>query len=98
MSSIKINSIKKILVPTDFSPIADNALSYAVALAKNLKAKMTLFHSVRIPLSSVGDMPDEFSPVRLQKEATQQLENMRKQFKTLNVEIEIESDATIGLA
>jgi nucleotide-binding universal stress UspA family protein len=98
MAPIKINSIKRILVPTDFSVSADNALSYAVALAQNLKAKLTLFHSVRVPLSAVGEVPEEFSPNQLQKDARGQLESIRKQLKALDLQVDIEAETTIGLA
>ena len=98
MAPIKINSVKKILVPTDFSVSADNALSYAVALAKNLSAKMTLFHSVRVPVSAAGELPEEFTPLNLQKEATEHLECLQAQIRALNVPVEIEAETTVGLA
>lgn len=41
--------IKSILVPTDFSDCADNALRYAVGMAKKLKARIVLLHSFEMP-------------------------------------------------
>lgn len=38
--------IKRILVPLDFSDAARQALSYAIALAQDMKAKITLLHVV----------------------------------------------------
>jgi len=38
--------IKSILVPLDFSPSSKKALDYAVALARQFKAKLTLLHVV----------------------------------------------------
>lgn len=38
-------SIRKILVPTDFSDAADNALRYAVELASQLGAEIALVHA-----------------------------------------------------
>lgn len=38
--------MKKILVPTDFSPYAHNALLYATDFAKRDNAQITLFHTV----------------------------------------------------
>lgn len=38
--------IKRILVPVDFSDCSKKALSYAVALAKEHEATLTLFHAV----------------------------------------------------
>ena len=37
---------KKILVPTDFSVYADNALKQAIDIAKQNKAKLFLFHAI----------------------------------------------------
>lgn len=41
--------MKKILVPIDFSDYADNAVKYAMALAKTLKASIHLCHAIAIP-------------------------------------------------
>jgi len=39
-------TIKSILVPTDFSSYAHNALTHAVDLAKKYQAKISLFHVI----------------------------------------------------
>lgn len=36
--------MKKILVPTDFSPVADNALDYAIEMAAHFKSEICLYH------------------------------------------------------
>lgn len=41
--------MKTLIVATDFSPEAENALEYAGAAAKDLKAKIVLFNSFTIP-------------------------------------------------
>lgn len=41
--------MKTILVPTDFSVNAKNAMKYAIALAKTMKAKIHLCHAIVIP-------------------------------------------------
>ncbi|MBN8702351.1 MAG: universal stress protein [Bacteroidetes bacterium] len=41
-----MNQIKKILMPTDFSKTAQNAMKYAIELAWTHKAKLTLMHVV----------------------------------------------------
>jgi nucleotide-binding universal stress UspA family protein len=44
------------LVPTDFSAFADQALDYAIRLARTLKARLTLLHVIQpVPLAG-GDM------------------------------------------
>ena len=39
--------MKKILVPTDFSPNAEKALNYAVQFAKKTNGELLLIHSVK---------------------------------------------------
>ena len=45
-----------VLVPTDFSPNANNALAYASALAKRHNPKLILLHSYDIPLMAPAGM------------------------------------------
>jgi nucleotide-binding universal stress UspA family protein len=40
----------KILVPTDFSETAENAMFYAINIAKNLDAEIIFFHSSHLPV------------------------------------------------
>ena len=46
--------MKRILVPTDFSPQADNALKVAAQLASKHGSKIYLLHSLEMPLSIGG--------------------------------------------
>ena len=39
-------NLKKILLPTDFSPFADHALTYAVSFAKEYDAKLYILHVI----------------------------------------------------
>jgi universal stress protein A len=48
--------IRKILVPTDFSPRSDRALEYAVALATAMKAAVHLVHVVEEPFAGGAEM------------------------------------------
>jgi len=48
--------MKTILVPTDFSPAADNAMLYAANLASVIKASIHLVHVYQIPVS-MSDVP-----------------------------------------
>jgi nucleotide-binding universal stress UspA family protein len=56
--------MKKILVPTDFSPQAENALKVAAQLAKKHKCEIHLLHILEIPiqkmdaLNSYSDLPE----------------------------------------
>lgn len=42
--------MKTILVPTDFSEAADNAIAYAVEMARVMKARIILFHAFHVPV------------------------------------------------
>jgi nucleotide-binding universal stress UspA family protein len=56
-----MSAIRSILHPTDFSPPADAALMFALALARDQKAKLTLVHVARWPARPIG-MPPESPP------------------------------------
>ena len=43
--------MKKILFPTDFSPAAHNAFKYAIALAKETRAKIDMIHVYSVPFT-----------------------------------------------
>ncbi|HLF46749.1 MAG TPA: universal stress protein [Chitinophagaceae bacterium] len=43
--------MKTIIVPTDFSPAATNALNYAADMAKEINASMMLLHVYQVPVS-----------------------------------------------
>jgi nucleotide-binding universal stress UspA family protein len=47
---------KHILVPTDFSEYADQALTYAMSLAKILQARLTLLHVIHLTPLAMGDI------------------------------------------
>jgi nucleotide-binding universal stress UspA family protein len=43
--------MKTLIVPTDFSPVSINALHYAINLAKDIFAKVVLFHAYQVPIA-----------------------------------------------
>ena len=44
------------LVATDFSPIAENAVQYAGALAKQFRAKIVLYNAYMIPVHAANSL------------------------------------------
>ncbi|MCZ2458352.1 MAG: universal stress protein [Chitinophagales bacterium] len=48
--------MKTIIIPTDFSPIATNAMNYGVDMAKAINANIILMHVYQVPVS-VSDVP-----------------------------------------
>jgi nucleotide-binding universal stress UspA family protein len=61
--------MKTILVPTDFSKNAENALHFAIALAKQQKATLILLHAYQMP---VAVSPVPFNLLILEKEEAKQ--------------------------
>ena len=49
--------MKTIITPTDFSPTAKNAVNYAIALAKEINASITLLHVYSVPVTVTADTP-----------------------------------------
>ncbi len=52
--------MKKILFPTDFSEVANNAFVYALELAKIVKADLILLHTFELPIISNEYYPDNY--------------------------------------
>ena len=48
--------MKTIIVPTDFSPIATNAMNFAADMAANINASLMLLHVYQVPVS-MTDVP-----------------------------------------
>ncbi|MBL0337479.1 MAG: universal stress protein [Chitinophagaceae bacterium] len=76
--------MKKILVPTDFSPNADKALDYAVRLACYTNAKIILVHACDLPGHSFSDnvaLKESFNR-KLILESKEQLQMRKKSIET----------------
>lgn len=60
----KRHLMQKILVPTDFSPIADNALNYAIEIAAKFKSEILLYHcySFHRKIDRDWNFPDDEQP------------------------------------
>ena len=76
---VKINLVMKtILVPTDFSKNAGNALRYAISIANKMQAKIILLHSFHI------DYANSYVPVNLiEKEVDGTKANSNERLKEL---------------
>lgn len=55
--------MKKILFPTDFSTIANNAFLYALKMADFLEAEIVLLHTFDLPLIDNAEMPMNFKEI-----------------------------------
>jgi len=91
MKEFKFNSIRRILVPTDFSPNAGGAVNYAAALAARLGSRLILFHSVHVPLPVGMEPAILISDKLLLENSTAKLNKLRtqlvKKYPALNIEV-----------
>ncbi|MEO8447292.1 MAG: universal stress protein [bacterium] len=69
--------MKNILFPTDFSPSADNALNFAVQIARKVNGNLILFHSYSVQLID-PNMPAEIYLSAYQEEEKTAKENLEK--------------------
>src|SRR5690349_24386370 len=59
--------IHRILVPVDFSPPSTLAVNHGIALARKLKAKLSLLHVVESPTALLYTFPTEAEKVERQR-------------------------------
>lgn len=52
--------MKKILVPTDFSEVAENAYIHALELARKVQAEIILLHTYELPVIDTQYFPDNY--------------------------------------
>lgn len=82
-----MEKVNKILIPTDFSICSNEALSYGVFLARQLKATLLLTHvmeSIGYPLSSISSHPFGHAELR----AGQELDRLARPWRKSGVPIE----------
>ncbi len=79
--------IESILLPTDFSENADNALAFAVNLAAKTKAKLVLLNSYELPYSDTVMTTSLIDVMRRNSE--EQLEEMKKGLAESHPEMEV---------
>jgi nucleotide-binding universal stress UspA family protein len=92
----KMTKIRKILVPTDFSPHSDQAMQYAAMIARAFKARILLVHVIEPLTYSITDtlqVTDHF--VALKTIARPLLETARKRFQKEG--LSVETDLLTGI-
>ncbi|MBK6537402.1 MAG: universal stress protein [Ignavibacteria bacterium] len=75
--------MKNILFPTDFSQNAENALNYAIEIARKVRGNLILFHAYSVQLID-PNMPAEIYLSAYQEEeksAKESLEISAKEFR-----------------
>ena len=63
--------VQHVLVPIDFSATADRALEYAIALAQQLHARLTLLHVLHLNPLAMGEMSTGMPATYLEAQETE---------------------------
>lgn len=95
--------MQKILIPTDFSSIADNAMNYAIEIAAKFESELILYHvySFNKKIDYNWDFPDDEQPYV--KEIEQKMSLTENKFKEklaekgLSIQTRVEEDHTYSL-
>lgn len=88
--------MKTILVPTDFSPSADNAALFAAHLAQQTGADLMLAHVYQIPVT-MNDMPVMIlSADELRRSADEQLERLQKELQGQFPDVKTTAESRLG--
>jgi len=89
--------MKTIIIPTDFSPTATNAMHYGIDMAKAIKASIILLHVYQVPVSYTDTPIVLISVEELKKEAEQKLEKLHKEVEHLTSgSIKIYTETRLG--
>lgn len=92
----KPSVVQKILVPTDFSPKAEQALKIACDLAKVTRAEIVILHTLDLPYST--ELRKEKLRTELEKSAKPALKEQVKRAKTelARLKVAVDSKLVIG--
>lgn len=88
--------MKTLVLPTDFSTVADNAMQYAARMAQHLQAELLLTHIYQIPVS-MNDMPVILiSADELKKSADENLERCRQEISLSFPDVTVNTESRLG--
>ncbi|MBS1919786.1 MAG: universal stress protein [Bacteroidetes bacterium] len=89
--------MKAIIIPTDFSPIATNAMNYGVDMAISINANIVLLHVYQVPVS-MTDVPVVFISIDdLKKEAERKLSELKASVEHITSgKIKVYTEALLG--
>jgi nucleotide-binding universal stress UspA family protein len=88
--------MQNLVVPTDFSPAADNAMLFAGKLATSMQATVCLLHVYQIPVS-MNDVPVMIIPVEeLQEIADKGLEKSKELLQKHYPSLSIKTESRLG--
>ena len=88
--------MKKILVTTDFSVAATNAVNYAVGMAIAINADLLLLHIVETPIG-YSDLPIAIGLEDMMRTSEKDMQNLKEEItRRINAKINIESELGMG--
>jgi nucleotide-binding universal stress UspA family protein len=89
--------MKTIIVPTDFSPIAENAMRFGLDMALNIEASLMLVHVYQVPVS-VNEVPMAIVSVEdMRKASEEKLASLKQDLERISAgRIKIYTEARLG--
>ncbi|MDX1936457.1 MAG: universal stress protein [Flavihumibacter sp.] len=89
--------MKTIIVPTDFSVIAENAMRFAIDMAQHINASLLLLHIYQIPVA-IGEVPMPLVNVEeLQKSSEEKLKTLKNDIEKLTAcKVKVYTEARLG--
>lgn len=90
--------MKTILVPTDFSKCAENAVNYALEFADKFNTKIILHNSTHLPTLTVEVPFEEISEDKLLAESKNNMKFYLQNEKIKNKNLLVENNVTFGFA
>lgn len=89
--------MKTIIIPTDFSPVATNAMNYALDMAIAVKADVLLFHVYSVPVSMTEVPVMLISVEELEKNANNQITALKKKVEHITSgAVKVETEVKLG--
>lgn len=89
--------MKTIIIPTDFSPVATNAMNYGLDMAIAINASVLLFHVYGVPISMTEVPVMLISVEELEKNAETQIRELKKDVEHIvSGKIKIETETKLG--
>jgi len=89
--------MKTIIVPTDFSPIATNAMNFAADMAVNINASLMLLHVYQVPVSMTDVPVVMVSSEELRKSSEAKLQEIKKAVSHITSgKIKVYTEARLG--
>ncbi|MGH2552236.1 MAG: universal stress protein, partial [Chitinophagaceae bacterium] len=89
--------MKTIIIPTDYSPVATNAMQYGIDMAKAINASILLLHVYNVPVSYT-DVPVMLVSVEeMKKNAEMKLAELKKEVEHITSgSIKVYTEARLG--